>query len=136
MSGACTYSQSWSRKLLEIHYSNTPNGLPGNDDYGSMSSWFVFAALGLFPRAGSSDFVLGSPRVSQAAIRLRKLDGSTSILSITTHDNSAENIYVSRALLNGVELSSPIVSRAQLTAAAGASLEFFMSPVKQSALCP
>jgi len=136
VSGACTYSQSWSRKLLEIHYSNTPSGLPGNDDYGSMSSWFVFAALGLFPRAGSSDFVLGSPRVSQAAIRLRKLDGSTSILSITTHDNSAENIYVSRALLNGVELSSPIVSRAQLTAAAGASLEFFMSPVKQSALCP
>jgi putative alpha-1,2-mannosidase len=41
------------------HFSNSPHGLPGNDDYGSMSSFLLFAALGVYPNAGTTTFVIG-----------------------------------------------------------------------------
>src|SRR5660397_252947 len=41
-------SQKWVKMLMNTHYSATPDGLPGNDDLGSMSSWYVFSAMGFF----------------------------------------------------------------------------------------
>ena len=38
--------------LLKKHYSEEPNGLPGNDDSGAKSSWFVFHDIGIYPNAG------------------------------------------------------------------------------------
>lgn len=35
-------------------YNAHQDGLPGNDDYGTMSAWFLFASIGFYPRAGSS----------------------------------------------------------------------------------
>jgi putative alpha-1,2-mannosidase len=132
--GACTRTQYWSRRLSLMHYSNTPHGLPGNDDYGSMSTWFIFATLGMFPRAGSTDFVLGSPRVNSATISLRKYPAPGIVqLKITAHDNSPDNVYVIRALFNGVELKSPIIDRSLLMN--GGEIEFFMGPTSASNLC-
>ncbi len=51
-------TQALTRSLLLRHYSHRPDGLPGNDDYGTMSAWYVFSSLGLFPRTGSDEYVL------------------------------------------------------------------------------
>lgn len=40
------------RAIMSKSYSSTRTGLPGNDDSGAMSSWYVFHAMGLFPNAG------------------------------------------------------------------------------------
>lgn len=45
-----------------------PGGLPGNDDSGGLSSWFVWASLGLFPLAGQSTFLINTPAFPHAAI--------------------------------------------------------------------
>ena len=45
-------------------------GLPGNDDSGGLSSWYVWAALGLFPIAGQSLYLVNAPSFSQARIAL------------------------------------------------------------------
>jgi putative alpha-1,2-mannosidase len=45
-------------------------GLPGNDDSGGLSSWYVWASLGLFPVAGQSLFLLNAPSWRSAAIRV------------------------------------------------------------------
>ena len=42
----CTRSQYWMRRLQLMHYSNSPHGVPGNEDYGAMASWLLFASLG------------------------------------------------------------------------------------------
>jgi predicted alpha-1,2-mannosidase len=50
-------------------YSLTPGGEPGNDDLGAMSSWYVWAALGLYPQTpGVPMLVLGTPQFPRAVI--------------------------------------------------------------------
>lgn len=45
-------------------------GLPGNDDSGGLSSWYVWASLGLFPVAGQSIFLVSAPAFDRSRIRV------------------------------------------------------------------
>ena len=47
-------------------------GLPGNDDSGALSSWYVWASLGLFPVAGQNLFLLNAPSFARSRIRTGK----------------------------------------------------------------
>jgi predicted alpha-1,2-mannosidase len=52
-------------------FTNAPNGVTGNDDLGTMSAWYLFSALGLYPAVpGSGEFLLHTPRFEQAQIDL------------------------------------------------------------------
>ena len=121
--------------MTHQHFSNTPHGVPGNEDYGAMSSWLLFTSLGLFPQAGTTHFMLGSPRVQDASVRLNHLDGTSSVLQIVTLNNSAENVYVSSLRVNGQEYRSTVIERAVLAAPEGCVLEFTMSAEPESTLC-
>ena len=58
------------RQLVNSVYRTGPSGLPGNDDLGTMSAWYVFAALGIYPRTpGSGELLLSSPLFPSAVIR-------------------------------------------------------------------
>ena len=35
--------------IMRKQYGTQGNGLPGNDDYGTMSAWYIFASLGFYP---------------------------------------------------------------------------------------
>jgi putative alpha-1,2-mannosidase len=144
--------------VTHLSFSNTPHGIPGNEDYGAMASWVAFASLGtnvgvthlilqglvifygfyflgLFPQAGTTNYLIGSPRVDRASLKLKHFRGDYSSLDIVTYDNSAENVYVSRLLVNGVEHNTPFIDRSVLVADGGCKLEFYMSSVPQSGLC-
>src|SRR5439155_10266308 len=59
------------QRNLQTLYRPTPDGLPGNDDLGTMSSWFVWSALGLYPATpGSPTYAVGSPLFTRATIRV------------------------------------------------------------------
>jgi putative alpha-1,2-mannosidase len=48
-----------------------PPGLSGNEDCGQMSAWYIFTALGFYPVApGSLEYVIGSPHLPKAVLRL------------------------------------------------------------------
>jgi predicted alpha-1,2-mannosidase len=48
----------------------TPDGMPGNDDLGSMSAWYIWSALGFYPvTAGAPVYAIGSPMFESATIR-------------------------------------------------------------------
>jgi predicted alpha-1,2-mannosidase len=134
----CLNTQYWTRKLTYMHYSNTPHGIPGNEDYGSMSTWFMFASLGIYPQAGTSRFFIGAPRVASAKIALNHWNGQQkeSFLEVITHNNSQENTYIEKLLVNGQEWTMPSIDRKVLTQVGGTTLEFFMSSTPYSALCP
>lgn len=52
-------------------FTNAPNGVTGNDDLGTMSAWYLFSALGLYPAVpGSGQFLLHAPRFAKAEIAL------------------------------------------------------------------
>jgi predicted alpha-1,2-mannosidase len=62
-------TQQLVRQVLNTIWLNAPNGMPGNDDLGEMSSWAVFASMGLYPEIpGRAEFVLGSPLFTRIVI--------------------------------------------------------------------
>jgi predicted alpha-1,2-mannosidase len=114
--GAATWS-SWARAE---HYDLGPTGLPGNDDSGTLSAWYVFAALGLYPVAGTDLYWFGSPSVTRALLHL---DGGD--LVIEAPEASVARPLVSRIELDGVSLEDR--TRIRHAALTGTStLRFFM----------
>ncbi|UOX88726.1 GH92 family glycosyl hydrolase [Amycolatopsis sp. FBCC-B4732] len=63
-------TQETVRQLVNSVYTTGPAGLPGNDDLGTMSAWYVFAALGIYPRTpGTGELLLSSPLFANAVVR-------------------------------------------------------------------
>ena len=57
-------TQETVREIVDTVYGTGPRGLPGNDDLGTMSAWYVFSALGLYPQTpGSADHAARSAAV-------------------------------------------------------------------------
>jgi len=55
-------TQATVRAAMRQIWTNTPEGISGNDDLGQMSSWYVWSALGLYPLyPGRAELVIGSP---------------------------------------------------------------------------
>lgn len=130
--GAAWKTQYWVRKVAAL-YNNTPQGIPGNDDCGQLSSWFVFAALGLYPvNASTGVYVIGSPMVRRATIR----NPGGKNFTIIAENNSTENVYIQAARLNGRELTRSWLRHAEI--AAGGDLVFRMGkqPDKEWASLP
>ena len=57
-------------QIISDNYDDTPNGLPGNDDSGAMSSWLVFNMMGIYPVAGQNLYLVGSPMVPSYTVHL------------------------------------------------------------------
>ncbi len=88
-------------EILQSFYHPTPDGLIGNEDCGQMSAWYVLNALGFYQvTPGIPTYTIGRPLVEDATIHLE--NGRT--FTITVENNSLQNKYVGRALLNGVAL--------------------------------
>ncbi|HEY3716492.1 MAG TPA: GH92 family glycosyl hydrolase [Jatrophihabitantaceae bacterium] len=69
--GAPYKTQKVVRDIITQLYGPTPDGEPGNDDLGAMSSWYVWAAVGLYPQTpGVAQLVTGSPLFPQVTISL------------------------------------------------------------------
>ncbi|HTU80970.1 MAG TPA: GH92 family glycosyl hydrolase [Candidatus Acidoferrales bacterium] len=62
-------TQSIVRQAISTLYDDTPSGIPGNDDLGTMSAWYVWCAIGLYPQNPSvRAFDVGSPLFSGVTI--------------------------------------------------------------------
>lgn len=101
------------RSIMDELYPASPEGFAGNDDGGTLSAWYVFSALGLFPKAGTDEYWLGAPRFPEARIRLES--GRT--LRIVAEGYAEDAIYVDEVRLDGRRLAAPIVRHADLVAA-------------------
>lgn len=90
--------QYWVRQAMSRLYQATPDGYCGDEDNGQTSAWYVFSALGFYPVCpGTDQYVLGTPLFRRAVLHLE--NGKDFILSAP--NNSAANIYVQAASLNG-----------------------------------
>jgi predicted alpha-1,2-mannosidase len=63
------FTQEWVRRLLDENYTTSPDGLPGNDDTGTMSAWAVFSMMGIYPDCpGEPYYTLTTPRFERVEI--------------------------------------------------------------------
>jgi putative alpha-1,2-mannosidase len=103
-------------------YDASPQGYPGDEDQGGLSSWYVLNAMGIYSVCpGTDQYVLGSPLFNKVTLTLE--DGKEFI--IEAEDNSAENIYIHSAALNGEAFSKNWITYADIMQ--GGVLKFVMS---------
>lgn len=57
-------------EIIAANYSDTPSGLPGNDDSGAMSSWLAFHMSGLYPNAGQDYYLIHTPLLKSTTFHL------------------------------------------------------------------
>ena len=94
-------TQEQVRKIMNMQYKPTPDGLGGNDDCGQMSAWYIFSALGFYPVApGSNEYAIGSPSVNKATINLENGKSFT----ISVKNQRVKNVYIQKMVLNGKPL--------------------------------
>ncbi|MCS0604370.1 GH92 family glycosyl hydrolase [Streptomyces sp. LP11] len=95
-------TQATVRQLLDTVYGTGPSGLPGNDDLGTMSAWYVFSALGLYPQTpGSANLLLGAPVFREAVL---DRPGATDIV-ISAPGADDRHPYVDAVRLDGRPLN-------------------------------
>ena len=64
-------TQKEVQRLLATVYKNAPDGIPGNDDTGTMSAWAVFNMMGFYPDCpGKAEYTLTTPVFNKVTIRL------------------------------------------------------------------
>lgn len=96
-------AQKQVREMMGKYFKNSPDGIPGNDDCGVMSAWYLFSALGFYPVCpGSNSYQIGSPLFRQATVHLNREVYPGGLLTIKTNNNSDKNVYIQSVLLDGV----------------------------------
>ncbi len=119
--GRSDLTQKWVRWTLKNRFSSDINGLDGNDDGGTLSSWYVFSAMGFYPLAGTDKYWIGSPNIDNAKVNL----GNGNTLDIEVFNQSEDNVYVYSVTLNGKEIEGPYITHDELMQ--GGTLRFYMS---------
>jgi predicted alpha-1,2-mannosidase len=110
--GAPYKTQETVRAETDGLWTNTPGGIPGNDDAGTMSSWYVFSALGMYPQVPSrADLVLSAPVFPHAVIRT----GLGRTITVNAPRASAQNIYIQGLRVNGKKSDKPWVPASFVT---------------------
>ena len=96
-------AQKAVRVVLDTIWKNAPDGIPGNDDLGEMSSWYVWAALGLYPAIpGRAELLIGSPLFPRVVIHRPGGD-----VTIDAPRASNDAFYVQALTLDGKPWHKP-----------------------------
>jgi predicted alpha-1,2-mannosidase len=120
-SGQPWKAQKRLRQLLDVWYGDGPLGIPGDDDGGETSSWYVLSALGFYPVCpGSPVYEIGSPIFARSSITMR----NGKVFTIVADHASARNKYIQSARLNGKPWNKPWFAHADI--AGGGTLELEM----------
>ncbi len=99
-------TQKAVRIVVDTIWKNAPDGIPGNDDLGEMSSWYVWAALGMYPEIpGRAELLLGSPLFPHAVVH-----GSGGDVVIDAPGASAARPYVTALRVDGKPYDRPWLS--------------------------
>ncbi len=111
-------TQKEVNRLLNKHFTTKPDGIPGNDDTGTMSAWAVFSMMGFYPDCpGEPFYTLTSPVFDTVEI-----DTPKGTLTIEAKRQSPESIFIGTMELGGKKLKKYRISHDELIS--GKSLKF------------
>jgi len=100
-------TQEIVHRVVDSLYNTTFDGLPGNEDCGQMSAWYVWSALGLYPvTPGSTQYAIGTPLFDHAIINLengKKID-------ITAKKQNPKSFYIESLRYNGAVYDNNLIS--------------------------
>jgi predicted alpha-1,2-mannosidase len=127
--GAPWKTQARVRMLLETFFTDTLQGIPGDEDGGGMSAFVVFSMMGFYPvTPGIPVYDIASPVFDKVTIHLR--NGKDFV--INAHQTSHENKYVQSIRLNGKPLNQVWFRHADI--AHGGTLDLMMGNTPNTSL--
>ncbi len=129
--GESSTSQVILKQLMTEQFNTSWNGFPGDEDNGSMASWFVFSSLGFYPvTPGSGEYVLGIPLFDSAVIHLE--NGKD--ITINTKANKPHLNFVKSVSLNDKDYSKVFFNHEDLIKGANIDFELSIAPSKKDFL--
>jgi hypothetical protein len=135
--GAPYKTQQRVRQVMDTFYNDTPAGQCGNVDCGQMAAWYVFSALGLYPvNPASGVYMIGSPVVTKAVLNLDAKKYKSHKFTVIAQNNSAKNVYVQSASLNGKPLDRAWLTHEQITSGGTLTLVMGSEPNLQWGQAP
>jgi predicted alpha-1,2-mannosidase len=111
-----------ARFVLDKKYDDTPDGLDGNDDGGTLSAWYLWASIGLYPIAGTADYALGSPLFDR--VEIDHADGTL----VIDAPGSGVAWWPQRATLGDTEVAWPVVTHDELVTGENLTLHMGLIP--------
>jgi predicted alpha-1,2-mannosidase len=115
------------RQIMKIWYDDRLLGIPGDDDGGALSAWYVFSSMGFFPvTVGSPRYDIGSPIFKHVTLSLTNGKKFTIVAS----NASERNKYVQSAKMNGKAISGTSFSHADIVNGGTLVLEMGPKPNK------
>jgi predicted alpha-1,2-mannosidase len=110
-------------RAVMAEYNSSVDGLPGNDDDGQMSAWYVLSAMGFYPVCpGVPEYWIGSPIFDRVTLHLT---GGKEFSVVAKHQSEA-NRYIQSSRLNGHPLGGFKLRHEDLVR--GGELVFEMGP--------
>ncbi|HYW34157.1 MAG TPA: glycoside hydrolase family 92 protein, partial [Balneolaceae bacterium] len=129
--GAAWRTQKAVRETMKQSYTTGPGGLPGNDDCGVTSAWYVFSALGFYPAdPASGKFRLGSPVFNKVTIHLNSKFYPGKTFTIRANHASNNNIYIQSATLNGQPYNKAYITHNAIENGGTLTLDMGSQPAK------
>lgn len=108
-------TQEEVRKLIDKYYTDKPDGIPGNDDTGTMSAWVVFSMLGFYPDCpGDPSYTLTSPVFDRVTLHLDKRYYPAGDLTIEANRPAPSSYLINTMTLGDKKLNSFRVSHEAL----------------------
>ena len=95
--------------IRRCRFTDGEGGCPGNNDAGSLGSWYVWSCVGLYPLSGTPFYLLGSPSVESAELRL-----SGGVLNIKVERKVPDAIYPVGYRFNGRSFNCPCLPTAEV----------------------
>ncbi|MDO5571224.1 MAG: GH92 family glycosyl hydrolase [Bacteroidales bacterium] len=118
-------TQKWTRFICEHGYHNKVDGIVGNEDVGQMSAWYVLSSSGIHPVCpGDGLMEITSPVFDEVVFKLDNNYYKGKQFVIKAYNNSAENIYIQRMILNGKEYNKSNINFSDISK--GGILELYM----------
>lgn len=110
---------------MQKYFKNAPDGIPGNDDTGTMSTWAIFNMIGFYPDCpGDPYYTLTTPVFDKVVIRLDPDTWGSDKVVIETERPSTESLYIREMELGGKKLSRYRISHEELVK--GGALRFIL----------
>ena len=103
-------TQKYVDELLTKYFRNTPDGLPGNDDTGTMSAWAVYSMMGFYPIVPAQPiYALTSPKFTEITLHLDKKYYPQGEITIKSNA-SDKNKYIKKVFIDGKEYKSYFIT--------------------------
>ena len=115
-------TQKLLRQTMAGNFTDKDNGLPGNDDSGTTSLWYLWSRMGVYPVAGQNLYLIGSPCIPQTVIHQE----SGKDIVIIASNASEKNVFIQSATLNGMTYDKCFFKQEDIRN--GATFKFIMGP--------